>query len=142
MIQTEAPYSLFRHAVRAVWLNRDPSNCRVALFHAYYDASGTEHQPGSLLAVAGVVASVEQWEAIERDWRTVLTECGVPHLHMNEFAHSTGAFAQGWKRNEPKRAAFLARLIGALRSRIEYATVFDVLPADFDEVDKEYRLTT
>ena len=118
----------------------DPTNCRVAIFHAYYDASGTETTPDSLLAMAVLVATVEQWEAIEGDWRAVLKDCNVPYLHMKKFTASKGPFASGWEGNETKRAKFLGRLADTLHSRIEYARVFDSLPADFNAADEQYQL--
>jgi hypothetical protein len=44
----------------------------------------------------------------------VLGEFHVTDIHMKDFAHFRGAFADGWKGEEPKRIAFLRSLVGVI----------------------------
>jgi hypothetical protein len=78
-------------------------------FTLYCDASRTKDNRHHV--VAGAVATVENWKKFDRDLRAVLAEFGIAYFRMAEFAHSVGQFANGWKKNESKRQAFLQRLI-------------------------------
>jgi hypothetical protein len=108
------------------------------MFTVYCDASG---HPDStrVLAVAGFIATVDQWLEFERNWKETLIKFGVTSLHMKNFAHSSGEFS-GWKGDEAKRRDFLRQLIGniALRARHSFASA--VLLDDWREVNERYYL--
>jgi hypothetical protein len=114
----------------------------MTLLKAYYDASGSQSDESEPLAVAGVATTTAQWDALLADWKKVLRDYRVPHMHMADFNASSRAFSQGWKGDERKRIAFLGRLAEALESRVQQAYVIDIRPADFRAVDREYRITT
>jgi hypothetical protein len=81
------------------------SGWREALFvmlTLYSDCSGSG-QDGGTTVVAGWLASGEMWHRFECEWAWILRRYEVPYFHMKEFAHSTGAFAVGWKGENDKR---------------------------------------
>jgi len=82
----------------------------MAVLSAYLDASGSENDPAChFLAVGGYVATDEQWSSFEKDWHNALSEAGVEHFHMKEFAHSIGEF-RAWRGDERRRGRFLEQL--------------------------------
>ena len=91
------------------------------MFTAYVDEFGDERSPH--MAVGGVIADAENWQAFENCWREILSRCGVLYSHMREFAHSTGPFKK-WssetKEFEPERIAFMKGLCHCLVSNAEY----------------------
>ncbi|MGO9134893.1 MAG: hypothetical protein ACLP8A_12735 [Methylovirgula sp.] len=91
----------------------------MAALKGYFDESGKENDPqfaNSAVAAAGYVTTVDSWRDIEVKWNTILSKFEVPYLHMREFAHSEeGTPFEGWKRDEPKRSAFLAELIEVIK---------------------------
>ena len=111
----------------------------MAIYTAYYDASGTEGDRDRPLVVAGLLASVVGWRRLEREWEATLKRFKVPYSHMKEYAHSTGPFKK-WKGKDEQRAAFLAALARALR-HVRAGRAFRVLPSDFYVVDREYDLS-
>lgn len=58
----------------------------VLLAWLYYDESG-EYKDGKLtgLTMGGVVSTAEKWCELERRWRAVLDEYGIPEFHMADF---------------------------------------------------------
>jgi hypothetical protein len=81
------------------------------VLHAYWDESGHAHDSGcQYLAVAGLIATVEDWNRFEVEWARALADFGVAELHMRDYAHSTGEYS-AWKGDEPRRRAFMARLL-------------------------------
>jgi hypothetical protein len=106
----------FDHALHAVWFNA--YKVRNLVFVAnrvtgYFDASGGKEHP--IVIVAGYLSTVGKWKRFDTEWRKILKrkEFNVPYFHMNEFAHSTGAFAD-WKGNEQRRRRFIDALIGVI----------------------------
>jgi hypothetical protein len=78
----EQAYSLIGHLAR-IFGGRDWKSVRLAMFTAYFDASGAKDQ--SVLAVAGFVASAEQWIDWEVEWLKRLGEAGLKRFHHNEL---------------------------------------------------------
>src|SRR5947209_8051688 len=100
-----------------VWRrSRDPRRCWMALFQAYYDASGTQSAPDGGLCVVGLVSSEEKWLKFEPRWEAVLNEFGVTAHHMKEFTGPApkSEFAK-WGRDSERRARYLAALIKATK---------------------------
>lgn len=85
------------------------------MLSAAFDASGSKHdQP--VLIVAGFVSTVDAWVDFDREWKSRLDKDGLDYFHANEFAQSSGSFADGWKNNEKRRRALLADLMGIIQS--------------------------
>lgn len=112
----------------------------MAVYTAYYDASGAQHFTKGALAVVGLASYESHWMRFERDWQAVLTKFRVPYFHMKEFAHSTGPYVS-WRGKEEMRAAYMAALIAALKRNVSKAFCAGVYMPDFHRVDEEYMLS-
>lgn len=111
----------------------------MCLFRAYFDASGKERE--GTVVVAGWLASADAWVALQRQWNAVLAKHNVPYFHMKEFAHSVGAFGQGWKGYEPRRRRFLSDLIQVLYDTVEYGVAKAATYENFRNADREYKIS-
>ncbi len=80
-----------------------------------FDASGDESSQ-LVIVVAGFVSSAQCWEDFSEKWLERLASDGISYMHMREFAHSRGQFANGWKENEPRRKALLSDLIDIIKA--------------------------
>jgi hypothetical protein len=77
---------------------------------AVFDASGKEKgQP--CLAVGGFIAPAEEWTKFSRAWIDRLSQDGLAHFHMREFAHWRGQFRDRSYWKESKRRQLLSDLI-------------------------------
>src|SRR5579872_4678568 len=93
-------YSFLRHFVRAIHQQR---GAQVAMYSAYFDASGTKRTP--VLTLGGFVSTVAKWERFEKQWARILKANDVSFFHMTEFASSKGEFAD-WKGDSERRRKF------------------------------------
>src|SRR5207302_8550496 len=73
----------------------------------------------------------------EAAWRAVLADFSVPYLHMKEFAHSVGAFAE-WKGNESRRASFLGSLVGVMKRNLNKTFSVWLPLAEFKALTQQY----
>jgi len=131
-------FSPFESLARAVC----GSHWRKALFlmmHAYFDCSQSG-QGNGVLVVAGWLSSGERWLRFEADWRSVLDEFNVPHFHMKEFAHSVGAFTNGWKGENDKRELFIRSLLSVIYDHAMASFSCMVENSVFAAVNQEYQL--
>lgn len=78
----EQPYSLIGHFARIVG-GRGWKNVRLAMFTAYFDASGARDQ--NVVAVAGFVTSAEAWIEWEAAWLKRLRQDGLEWFHYREL---------------------------------------------------------
>jgi hypothetical protein len=61
----------------------------MAMFTAYFDASGHPDDPGvEFLTVGGFLASADNWVFFDRCWKRVLNKYGFPDLHMRKYRRS------------------------------------------------------
>jgi hypothetical protein len=104
----------------------------------YCDASGDEHQ--QVTVVGGVLASVDRWSAFGPRWNEALAVEGVKIFHANEYAHSFGEFAKGWKGNEPRRRSFARRLLGVLAETLQWWSGIAVRQIEYNKADTIYEL--
>src|SRR5690348_1890852 len=100
----------------------------------YFDAS--YDQPTTVTVVSGWIGTVHAWERFDTDWKILLASFDVPYFHMREFAHSRGAFEEGWKGEENKRALFLSRAADIIRTSALYGLGCIVDHAGFGNVSK------
>lgn len=92
-------------------LNPPPRDWVMAVFKAYFDDSGNQDDPQEKVSsLAGYVATAEQWQYFEENWKKVLENHGVPYLHMKEFAPRIKHFKK-YKDDEEGRIALLQSLI-------------------------------
>ena len=114
----------------------------IAMFRAYFDGSGKIDQH-EVIVFAGWVSTSQKWSEFARAWTAVLRKprYNVPYFHMKEFAHSVGAFANGWKGDEDKRRDFLGELIAVIYSTVQFGVAQTVSRAGYAEIDREYELS-
>lgn len=81
------------------------------VYHGYMDESGT-HDNSEVVAVAGYLATYEQWNAFEKEWNEAMRYFRVDDFHMTDFEAHKAEFANlGWWTNN-RRAAFMERITG------------------------------
>lgn len=134
-------YSPVRHLLGAVFLNRDLSGCWMTAYTAYYDAGGTETDPGpnDPLVIAGLVGRADRWTEFAEHWQRVLGKYGVSYLHMKDFAHSRPPYDK-WKAKPSRRTALIKRLVQVMKPCVNKAFVYRIVPADFHAVNERYVL--
>lgn len=131
--------SPIRELCSAVWLNHDPARCWVAVYFAYYDASGMEKKPDEPLAVAGIVAREDKWLKLEREWLALLKTVPLERLHMTDFKQGVGPYAA--LRADPKRELkFLRTMVDIIVQRIDHCFVVRLIPADLQRVNRDYKI--
>lgn len=110
------------------------------MMRAYFDCSHNGRKNGGSVAVSGWLSTGERWAEFDREWQQMLDVSGVPYFHMKEFAHSVGAYSNGWKGEKEKRDNFIQFLIGAI-SHHAIAGFACLIERDvFEEVNREYRV--
>jgi hypothetical protein len=107
-------------------------------FSLYCDASGNEREP--ITVVGGVLATVQDWIAFRPQWNEALAIDGIKVFHANDYAHSQGEFAHGWKGNEARRRAFAGRLLEVLPKRLQWWCAVAVRQIEFEKADAIYQL--
>ena len=131
-------YSSIEHIAMALHFGRWEETL-FAMLTAYFDASGGEEQHS--VVIAGFVQTAKNWVEFEREWRVFLDRYQVPHLHMKEFAHSTGPFEK-WKEKErePTRRAFMNEALTLINKHgcWSFATVVD--SEDFNQVVRDLNI--
>jgi hypothetical protein len=130
--------SAIRHFSTAMFMSHWKRGM-MGVFTVYFDESGSPSDTAAL-AVAGFIATAEEWIRFEREWTAILETFDVPALHMRNFAHSTKEF-KTWKGNEGKRRAFLSRLIRIIRKRTSRSFACTILMEDYKKVDLDYHLS-
>lgn len=125
------------HLARVVFLGRDWRKCYMA-FAMYSDASGGLINAAKV--ISGYIASVEDWQRFDTDWKLTLAHDNVPYFHMKEFAHFKGPYSD-WKGQDTRRANFLARLVSVTRDNLRCRITSVVGIKAFADLDREYMLT-
>ncbi len=105
----------------------------------YFDESGGDHL--GLTCVCGFVASVNQWERFEFDWKIFLAKYDVPYFHMKEYSQSKGPFAK-WadERMSATRASFMRDAAEIIKATTQCMFISMVVHEIFDLVDTKYRV--
>jgi hypothetical protein len=98
------------------------------------DDSGHEADQGegAVFACAGYVASIEQWDAFEKEWNIALREANVEAFKM---AHLQGArgFGEYWDWGKEKRNAFIERMAGTVDRHLRQGVGRAISVKDFHE---------
>ena len=87
-------YSSIVHLAHTCWMSRWRDGL-FAMLTVCFDASGHPTQP--VLVVAGFIATAEEWELFEREWKDRLALDGLTSFHMQSFAQSSGVY-KPWKK--------------------------------------------
>jgi hypothetical protein len=132
----ELPRTRQAHSPAEAWRN----SVFVFFSSAYFDASSNGQTSGGSFVVAGWLATGEQWDTFGVAWQKVLDKYGVPYMHMKEFAHSVGAFADGWKGDESKRRSFIQDLNSVIAFHRTASFVCAVNRPEFESLNDEFRL--
>lgn len=85
------------------------------MLQAYWDESGSVADPQShYMGIVGLVASIESWQRFEPLWQAALTDFGLSHFHMKDFAQWRGQFADRARWSEIRRRELMSRLLDAI----------------------------
>lgn len=120
---------------RAAWLGAFDKRNFMAVFHAYFDASGTKRN--SVLTVAGFVARVGKWQRFAAEWESILAAHGVGFFHMTDFVSSQGEF-RTWKGDSHRRRIFISQLVECARKHTNKGIAASVVLDDYDAVNSIY----
>jgi hypothetical protein len=102
---------------------------------AYFDESYSR----GFTVICGWIASVEEWERFEIDWKLFLISYKVPHFHMKEFAHSVGPFKK-WKETRYFRARFIHDAWEVIRPLVRGGFASCVQDVLLERVNRSYKL--
>jgi hypothetical protein len=97
----------------------------------FFDESGTHGAESPVVIVAGFIASVEQWDAYERDLSALFAEYGVKRFHAKDLRGRKGDF-EGWP--TPKRARFNSRFLRLADDRLACGLVTVLQSADYHNI--------
>jgi hypothetical protein len=102
---------------------------------AYFDeASGKD-----FTVVGGWVASVEDWDNFEVDWKLFLINYKVPYFHMKEISQFKGPFKKF--ENVPNfRARFLQDAWDVIKFRVKRGFVCGIQHVLFNRINRSYQL--
>jgi hypothetical protein len=103
--------------------------------NAYFD----ESRGKGFVVVGGWIASVEDWEHFEVDWKLFLIAYKVPYFHMKELAHFIGPYEK-WKNAPNFRARFMRDAWDIISSRVRRGFICEVHDIGFDRIDRAYEL--
>jgi hypothetical protein len=96
----------------------------------YFDDSGTGAND-SVVAVAGYVGSVSQWQKFDQEWGKLLAQYSVSKMHRAELESGYGEFV-GWTRE--KKNSFIAKAQEIIRKRTYLPIGMSVIKEEFEEV--------
>ena len=143
-------YSAFTHLARSVLGARyHREETLFAMMTCYFDesiekwADDEDGAPRKFIFVCGYVASVEQWEKFEIEWKKFLADYEVSDFHMTDYCYGSEEYKK-WPVNDPKFAPIRERFIQDA-SRIvckfaRYGFVSAISETIFRHVNKSYRL--
>ena len=130
--------SFLRHVCQALFVRAYKESLPVAVFSAYFDASGNKR--ARVLTVAGFLSRVSKWERFDNEWADILSSEGVSAMHMTDFASSGGEF-KSWRGQSDRRREFISRLSNCIRRNTNKGFASSVILADWREVDAEFMLS-
>jgi hypothetical protein len=133
----DVAYNCLHHIVRSILLSEYRDNVPIAMFTAYFDASGTKRK--TVLTVAGFVSRINKWTRFDEEWKEILDAYGVSRFHMTDFASSGGEF-QGWKGKSFQRREFIEKLVSCIKRNTNKGFAASVIVEDFNRVNEEYPL--
>lgn len=135
----KSQYNIIEHLARAVLFSSYHENALMAMFSAYFDASGHPDQQ-SVITVAGFVSSVKKWTRFDSEWNAILKSEGVEYFRMSEFASNQGQFSHGWRRATDRRREFITRLAMCLRRNVNKSFRATLIMPDYVQVNQRFLL--
>jgi hypothetical protein len=130
-------YSLIEHLARSILFSRFKGNTPVAMFSAYFDASGHPSNQ-KVLTVAGFVSTVKKWKRFEVEWNAILQLEGINEFHMTDFVSSQGEFANGWKGESTRRRNLIESLSACLKKNVNKSFRTTLILSGYEEVNRDY----
>jgi hypothetical protein len=125
------------HIASAIRLRGDPRRFLIAVFTAYFDASG-HPSSGTTFFVSGFASSEKKWLLFEGEWAALLARYAItPPFHMKEFAPAVGQYA-AWKDDKARRKAFLGEAVKLLKRRTHKSFSSGVILEDLRRINREY----
>ncbi|MHB8411852.1 MAG: DUF3800 domain-containing protein [Candidatus Acidiferrales bacterium] len=109
----------------------------MALFTAYFDASGTPD--ATAITMAGYVADVRKWKQFEGRWQEILDRERIACFHMTDFASNHGEF-EGWGGRPEVRKRFISDLQECATKFTNKRFSASVVISDYNAVNKNYCL--
>ena len=107
---------------------------------AYFDESYAALPTNKgYMVVCGWIASVEEWERFEVDWKLFLISYKVPYFHMKEFAHSVGPYKK-WAGTTFIRARFIKGAHEIIRRHVRKGLVCCIHDEQWQWADRLYKL--
>src|ERR1035438_6245958 len=104
----QRPYSNIEHLARSIWLSRYSSENLIAMFTAYFDASG--RRDTRVLTMAGFVSDVRKWAKFDGKWSAILKRENIPAFHMTDFVARKPPF-DCWQGRDADRDLFFRDLL-------------------------------
>jgi hypothetical protein len=129
--------SPLQHWVLAANIDRK-GNPHVAVFTAYFDASGSDSS--RVMTVAGFVSSAQKWGRFEKDWKSFLPPT-VSMFHMTDFVTAKEGW-ESWKgpAHARRRIRLIQDLVGCIKLNTSQGFVGSVRLSEYRQVNREYRL--
>jgi hypothetical protein len=109
----------------------------MAIFSAYFDASGTKRD--RVLTAAGFVSRVSKWDRFNYEWANILAIEQVSSMHMTDFVSSKREF-QSWKGQSDRRRHFVSKLSDCIRRNTNKGFASSLLLDDWRVLDSEFML--
>ena len=105
----------------------------MAMFTAYFDASGNYQSPTAMF-VSGAVASTDDWIAFEAEWLALLDANGMkPPFHMKDFKSGAHPY-EAWKNKLAKQQKFELAALDLIQRRAWYTFAQGIVIPDFDRM--------
>ena len=97
----------------------------------YFDESGTHGKESPITAVAGFIATADQWVAYERDLTDLFREYGVTRFHAKDFRGNKGDFKK-WEHS--KKGKFNSRFLKLADDHLAAGVSIVLQSLDYDRV--------
>jgi hypothetical protein len=99
---------------------------------AYLDESGA-NDDSPIMLMGGFLASAEQWERFDSEWRSLLSSSGIQYCHGTELVHGTKEF-RGW--SYQRRLAFQEQANRIIPEYIELGVTAIIRKDDYNSIYK------
>jgi len=105
----------------------------MAFLAAYFDDS--KDRNSSMVVVAGIISTIEQWIAFEKKWRKILKVENICCFHMADFENREGEFKDF---PEHRRIPFITELIRVMKDTAIKTFAHAIPISKFNKVKAEY----
>lgn len=107
-------------AMRSMAKIQNDAETSMATYAEYFDESG-KLADSRVVVFAGAFASLDDWEAMSRQWRRELRRARVSHVSMKEAIHGRGPFAEWKNSREKERDELLLTLADIAQRKIQFS---------------------